>query len=689
MPLVELGNKCWHVAINEKGLLVSLRNLRTGQEYVSRPAMDLWRLIVECDEDPEMPIDSTSQTPRQIVSNDERIEVRYRGLLARNGEQFDIEFAYSVAKGQDEEEMVFRSALTSHEQKLLKELWFPIISGLRSLGECPENDFLLYPESAGRKVRDPVRNIADRDAAPVRGVRPLFLREYYPGKASMQWMGFYGDRGSLYVGSHDDSLQTTALLAGLDTGERPEDDSIHLAFIKYPFIRNASWHSEPFVVAVHGESWHRDSRRYRRWADTYQDHAGPRPDWVRRMPGMHDIILLYQHGRINYRYDEIDKLISAVHAGGLDVLKISGWSHGGHDSHCPDFLPSERLGGEGRLIEAIREAQRDGIRVVLYFHFVQMSPNSQFYARHGEFCAMKGPHGNPHIDIFTWPSHGTVIAMNSKFRLINACVGTEPWQEQVMHCVERGLRYGADCVFLDQTAGAPGSYLCFDQRHGHPSPALAAGPGKVELSRKAREKVKSAGAEIALGAEYICDVILQFYDFSLPFGLGFFHGPPHFGEMYRYTFPEDILMTQYVSGEDYRQLNYSFVMGYRFFIAPHQQTGLLSELQPEFVEHVRALAEFRRANADVLLESTFVDDTLFETDNGRVLAKGYLRESDARAAVILWNPTGEVQDVEVNWPGAVLSSTACPLAGPVFDGNRAKLKPEEIAVFFFRTGGRR
>jgi len=680
-PLHELRSNSWQLLISEKGLLASLRNLRTGQEYISRPEMNLWRIIVECDSDPEMPIDSVAQEPVDIVSTGRHIKVCYRGLKALNGERLDIAFAYSVEKGQSEDELVFRAEITNHQQNLLKELWFPLINGVRSLGHRAENDFLLYPESAGRKVQNPVRNLADRDAVPVRGVKPLFLRHYYPGQASMQWMGWYGDNGSLYLGSHDDSLQTTALLAGLNVAPRPEDDSVHLGFIKYPFISNASWQSEPFVVAVHNASWHTDARRYRRWADTYQDHKGPRVQWVRRMAGMHDIILLYQHGRVNYRYDEVDKLVAAVRAGGLDVLKISGWSHGGHDSHYPDFLPSERLGGEERLIEAIRKAQRQGIKVVLYFHFVQMSPNSRFYARHGEFCAMKGPHGNPHIDIFTWPSHGTVIAMNSKFRLINACVGTAPWQEQVVRCTERGLRYGVDCVFLDQTAGAPGSYLCFDQTcvstSGTATPPLPSPPARARWSSlgKSGSGSRPPVERWPWGPSTSATSSSSSTTSAFPSAWASSTALP------------TVLMTQYVSRENYRQLNYSFVMGYRFFIAPHQQTGLLTDLHPEFVSHVCALSEFRKAHAGVLLDSTFTDDTLFAIDNAEVFAKGYLGQSDGRGAVIVWNPTERVQKAEVCWPGAVLWGAASPLPGAAFHRNTVALEPDGIAVFFFSFRG--
>ena len=51
------------------------------------------------------------------------------------------------------------------------------------------------------------------------------------------------------------------------------------------------------------------------------------------------------------------------------------------------------------------------------------------------------------MDVFTWPSHGSIIAMNERFQLINACVDTEPWRRQVLRLRQaravlgRGLRH--------------------------------------------------------------------------------------------------------------------------------------------------------------------------------------------------------------------------------------------------------
>ncbi|HEY3396235.1 MAG TPA: DUF6259 domain-containing protein [Armatimonadota bacterium] len=672
-----LHNHCLALELDDLGNLASLRNLTTGREYLSQPGLDLWQMIYPSEDDPETPLRSSQQARPEIVAEGDTLTVTYPALVDFRGRPVAVRFRYTVRLAG--EELLFRAEITNEAAPEIRELWFPLIGGLDGLGEREEASFLLYPESAGRRILDPRRNLADRDAQPVRGVRFNYLRDFYPGRASMQWLGLYGDQGSLYVGSHDSSLQTTATNALLHIGATPAEDSLSLGFIKYPFVgAGQTWFGEPFLVAVHSDSWRRDARRYRAFCDTYQDHGRRKPQWVQALPGMQDVVMLHQHGRVNYRYDQIPEIAAAAAAGGLDVVKLTGWSHGGHDNMYPDFLPSDRLGGESALVDNFRQVQAAGYRLVLYFHFIQMSPNSEFYQQHGEFCTMKGPYGNPFVDIFTWPSHGSLIAMNERFPLYNACVGTAPWQEQVLACVRRGLDWGVDCVFLDQVAGGPSSFLCFDERHGHPSPAFACGPGKTELSRRAREMVKAEGEEIALGAEYVADVLLQYYDFTLPFGLGFLYGGQHFGEMYRYTFPEDILCSQYLARENYEQLHYSFVMGYRFFLAARQQCELLTDLDPAFVARLAELNALRRRHAGVLLGGRFRETEPLVVDNPALVARAY--ETSHEAAVAVWNPTDQPQELAVAWPGKRLTQAEAA-AGALPAG--APLAPQDVAVLTF------
>lgn len=676
--MFELGNADLSLRLDERGRLSSLRNLRTGWEYLTQPGLDLWQIIYPTDDDPETPIRASDQPPPQICTDGPTLAVCYPYLLDTQGRKVDAEFSYR-AELVGEDEIVLQARLYNRSAPCLTELWLPMVGGLGNLGADSSACFLLYPESAGRRIVDPLRNLADREAQPVRGVRFNFLRDFYPGRASMQWMGLYGASGSLYLGSHDSSLQTTATNAILNIGPTPADDSLSLGFIKYPFVAaGQTWASAPFVLAVHSDSWRCDARRYRAFCDTYQDHARKKPEWVQDMPAMQDVVMMHQHGRVKFRYDQMGEIAAAAKIGDIDVIKLTGWSHGGHDNMYPDFLPSDRLGGEASLLQNFRRLQADGYPVVLYFHFIQMSPNSEFYRQHGEFCTLKSQYGNPFIDIFTWPSHGSLIAMNERFQLINACVATEPWQEQIRRCVQRGLDWGVDCVFLDQVAGGPSSYLCFDERHGHPSPAYACGPGKTELSRQAWEMVKARSEEIALGAEYISDVILQYYDFTLPFGLGFFYGDQHFGEMYRYTFPEDILCTQYMARENYEQLHYSFVMGYRFFLAPRQQCEVLTDLDSAFVTRLAALNRLRRQYSAVLLRGRFLETEPLEIGNPALVARAY--ESEAGCAVAVWNPTTESQELAVGWPGKTLNAAEGPEGPLPLD---APLGGGEVAVLLF------
>ena len=661
------------VAFDAQGNLAALNNAVSGQAYLARPGLDLWRLVYPGETDRETLVNASDQRGARITGDGDALQVEYPSLVDATGRRVEARFAFRVEL--QGEELVFTAELENRAAPPIAELWFPMIGGLGHLGGDGSRTFLLYPESAGRRIVDPLRNLADRNAQPVRGVRPHFLRDLYPGRASMQWMGLYGSDGSLYVGSHDSSLQTTATNAMLNAGDRPASDSLSLGFIKYPYVAAGQrWRSEPFVIAVHSGGWHRDAERYRQFADTYQDHGRTRAAWVQDMEAMHDIVMLHQHGRVNFRYDQIPEVCEAAKAGDIDVIKLTGWSHGGHDNMYPDFRPSDQLGGEAAMLASFRRAQADGFRLVQYFHFVQMSPNSEFYRRHGEFCAIKGPFGNPFIDVFTWPGQGSVIGMNERFQLINACVATEPWQEQVLACVRRGLDWGVDCVFLDQTAGGPSSFLCFDPRHGHRGPAYSCGPGKTELSRKARDLVKSRGGDAALGAEYIADVILQYYDFTIPFGMGFAFGGQHFGELYRYTFPEDVLCTEYMARENFEQLHYSFVMGYRFFLAPRQQCELLTVLEPGFVKRLASLVGLRRRHAARLLRGRFLDTEPLKLANPALVARAY--DAPEGAAVAVWNPTAEPQELAIEWPGRRV--VACETPGGRLDAGA--LPPGEVGV---------
>jgi len=97
---------------------------------------------------------------------------------------------------------------------IVRELRAPIVGRIAA-----DRLDLLWPDSLGRRVRD---------LEAVRAARLL-----YPGWASMQWFALVAnDERGLYVGSHDDTFQTTAL--GVDCD--PDTRRLEAAITKYPLL---------------------------------------------------------------------------------------------------------------------------------------------------------------------------------------------------------------------------------------------------------------------------------------------------------------------------------------------------------------------------------------------------------------------------------------------------------------------
>ena len=184
-----------------------------------------------------------------------------------------------------------------------------------------------------------------------------------------------------------------------------------------------------------------------------------------------------------------------------------------------------------------------------------------------------------------------------------------------------------------------------------------------------------------MGAEYIADVILQSFDFTIAFGMGFFHGGQHFGDMYRYTFPETVVFTQYISRENFEQLHYSFVMGFRLFLAPGQQCDLLTSLDDGFVRRVADIVRLYRKHAGVLLRGRFLSVEPIEADDPELVARAY--ESPAGCAVAVWNPTDRTRELTIRWPGKKLAFAETPAGDMLFSAGPPALDAGQVAVLLF------
>ena len=657
MPLLQ--NDHLRLSITGNGELTELTCLATGTNHLAIAGLPLWRVILQDDESlvnlvlPEyQPVSAYKQGEMVVITVPCLTYHTHAGMRT-------VDVALRLEVSLQDDAAHWSVVIDNRDPHIrVMEVCAPMINGLRP----PADWALYYPQDCGLRLLDPVANLGDRGQMFRFGVTNAYLREFYPGKASMQWMGLYGTGEGLYCCSQDMSLQTTCLNVERNFGETPAQDSLLLSFIKYPGLRAGVWRSAPLVVAPHVGDWHAGARRYRDWTRQWITPATP-PEWVQRMPGLQDTILREQYGKVNYAYDDIPRLAAAAQEVGIDLVKLTGWHTGGHDNEYPDWQADVRLGGDEHFRAKLDEAHENGARMMLYLQPTQMSRNSRFYAEHGPQVSMRDPYGDELADTFTWPGASTYLPMSAQHQLVCACMSTPAWQRIVKDRVQYCLDFDVACVYLDRMAGYPG-YLCFAEGHAHASPGTTFAD-RLQLGRECRDMVAAHNPEVALASEYINDAGLQPYDFTIPFGHGVHYGGRNFGELFRYTFPEYIITTQYLNGAEYDRLRFALVMGFRFFFAINWQHNAISETPVAFRNYVRSLIELLAAHADPFLLGHFVDTEGMRNDNPALFAKAY--RSEHAFGIAVWNPSDEEQpltivhehDAPLRWhsPDGVLTDT--------------------------------
>ncbi len=532
---------------------------------------------------------------------------------------------------------------------IVRELRAPIVRGV----DAKRFD-LLWPDSLGRRVRHPEH---------VRAARLM-----YPGWASMQWFALVGEGRGLYVGSHDDTFQTTALEVDCD----PETGHLEAAVTKYPLADpGEAWQSRPLVVWSYRGTWHTAARRYRQWAEATWFSDIERPAWVRNTSGIQLAILKQQNGEILWSYEDISALTAISRESGLDTLGLFGWTGQGHDHLYPYYDPGPDLGGKAALEQALAAARKAGRHPFLYADGHRIDVVTAFYREHGDEVCIVDERGTHRMEYPVWRKYHNA----SPVATANACLSSERWQEVMLDVAVRAQELGASGILYDRIGGCQ-PYLCFSDAHGHAHPALATGPGKRALVRRVRERVKRVDPEFAVLAELVTDCLCQHVDLIHGHGMGTSNQPGSFPELFRYTFPEMIVTQRHPSpllnrglvnfavlyglrhelefryAPDVRLMREGVVPEYRDYIdVVHKPNIALLRREPRGAAqaYLKTLIAFERKHADLLARGRFVDEVPFTLKGDGVRAKAFAR--DGRLGVVLWNTSGEAQRAEVHVPG--------------------------------------
>lgn len=642
-----LENENIKIDVSHCGTLTSIYNKNTGTEFIEKNKGSGWKLVVTLQEWTEYPV-FDYMNKGEIKKDKDVIEVSFKRLIGLEGDSLAI--AMNLYFRLEEEDVILEVRIKNDSQETVREVWFPLISGLNKIAKTKE-DYITIPFWMGNKVANPAATL------PLTWDAKWKLLLMYPGICSMPWFDFYNEKEGLYVASHDLTFQTTMLM----TRRRAENKDFQIGIIKYPFIEpGESWSVGDFVISAHEGDWHVGAKKYRHFADTWLENRSFVPQWIDEAPGICDLFMKHQNQRLYFGYDELVRINKENKKKGLNIpLYIFSWHKNGHDVGYPEYYPDPKMGGEAKLRRALKVINKDGGHVILYTQGRLIDLQTNYYKRIGERICLVNKEGVFYPDDFSWPIQGT-ITPNKIFAI--ACPATKEWKEQLIKQAFMVNNLGANGLLYDQIGGDH-SYLCFAKNHGHSKPSLNFAK-KIELLRELRKKAKAKNPDFAIMVELVCDVFVQFTDLV--------HS--HFEnfrvdemllpmpELYRYTFPEYTLTSR--DACDIASVNWTFILGLRQeywrMTEPFEHTDRKFDSDPRqrwvsvYMKHMlelkvytEKLFRFKQRWSKYLITANFMDCEGLKWSQKDVELKRFVPRDNDGEAILAWNKSLRPKTVSI------------------------------------------
>lgn len=607
----------------------------------------LWRMYYNTPEQKEIEISGASCTPTVRESAD-TIFIDYDGL---DGKAFQLHLTVWTENG----EVHFGATLENNEpHTIIRELQYPLIGHL----QIPEEYKLLTTHTGGQIFDNPVRKIANVDTRALYMTPAQKFRQYdlqYPRNAASNCFAFVGAKDGLYFGSHDTSLQQTwhGLRVYPDDGTigHVTEDFKHLeaGFYRYPnTLCGDSWSNNASVIVPYVGDWTATSRIYRRWANTWWQHAEV-PRWVQDMTGWQRIIFKHQYGEYLRKYTDLpDRIAAAGESVGCNAVLAFGWWKEGMDNGYPNYTIDDTQGGEAAWKQAIADYRAQGNRLLLYYNGRLIDVESDFYRNGGgSQVANKDNTGREFTEHYKFTGEGTTLGYYDSRTFVIADMSKRLWRDQLIAWADRAMEYGADAVFYDQL-GVAEEFPNWDLSREYPVQDIFTGRYKADALKEIRDHIKARNPEFALGTEWLSDCTSQFCDFVHI--VEFTALPESFPEWFRYTFPEVVWSDRCVRDDNDvpRRVNNTLLKGLRNDIEVFRCRGLIDET-PVYQAHLAKINALRHTWPELLLEGRYTAIDGFTCSNPSLTARSYT--SGNRMAIVVSNTGEKIQKGKITVPG--------------------------------------
>ncbi len=504
----------------------------------------------------------------------------------------------------------------------------------------------------------------------------------YPGtRGTMAWFSLNDEGRGIYIGSHDAGRGAKKFSLGYSEAARSFKFNLSAP------VFDRSFAIPGIVVKYYNGTWHEAARTYRGWFDKTFKRAKA-PDWLRSNEGFMLTIFKQQNGDVMWNYSELDKLCDIGEKLNFKLLGIWGWGVGGHDRLYPNYPPDNLLGGRVELKKAIERAHKRGFKVVVYSNGTLIDAATDYYAYNGLDTVLQDAEGRPVLDFYVKYNNATPVIFT------RACPGSSVWRNTIMNAALAAKELGVDAFYIDQV-GVRGPDLCYSTRHDHLHPQESHTQYRVAMMKGIRDKLRETDPDFCIITEGTTDSLLEDVDcfhsiwncgLARPGARGGSRATHQFPELYRYTFPETVII--YLNSLPVLprwDANYSAVYGLRHEIMSRYpadaellrhgkmpvaqdystvrmppDVGLINEVPAEeATRYIYNLTKWRSENADIMMRGNFIDEEGIKAGGQDILAKGFA--NGAKIGVVVWNTNvAAKREFTVNIPGYRLAGASAP-----------------------------
>ena len=560
----------------------------------------------------EESVESEDVPVKVSKKSDEEIEISYGG-----------EFPVKVSCVLSGDEIRFSPEIENKSKdKVLREFQFPMLKNSKL---APESS--IYWTFGGGMHFPNLRQWLMEGFQSYMAQDNKAIERYclYPGETAMNYYVVGEPKNSLYIASHDPDFEKTLhLIRTRKTGASGDFSygNVDFGMVKYPFLKageRKKYHE--FVVSPHSGDWHVSAKKYRKWADSWYRPIEPLP-MVKNGNGWQRIIFRHQYGKTLFRYDQLPQIYKDGKEAGIDTVLMFGWWKEGMDAGYPEYTADDTQGGDEALKKYVKEVQKMGGKVIMYFNGQLIDMGTDFYRGLGKKISIKRADGTEHMERYPFGGDGTALRVFGNKTFVTACPATKEWLEILKSFVDRAVEIGVDGIEFDQIGYK--SEFCYDPNHGHAVPCQDVMYKKSQMLKALRDYVRRKKPDMPLYIEWMSDPTSMYADFIHNCVVNMYiadrdkNGVPitRYAPMYQYTFPETYTTDRdiYNNNDVPRRNNLAILRGWCSDVAVYRCRATIGET-PVYKAYLTKVNAVRDRFRDIILNGKFCDTDMAKSDN--------------------------------------------------------------------------